>query len=253
MELHHIHSYGNGNHGFYLNGINYSNFYGCYADTNAHNGFEINNTSNCNFYGCWAYKSNQTEYGYGMYVPSTSTYNNFYGCKVTIPGDRSQGSYNNGSITNVYDSCTADSSPVFNAIPKCRNCYGELLKYNISDNEVSFASSGTISSGTSQEITSILNTRTSISSPGVRGFEMHYIVRNNANTYSKSGIINFTTDGSGRVINYNGDSEPPISLSGISVNTENGFVELTYTIVNNVGAAIRVGGFIRYIGTDRGN
>ena len=253
MELHHIHSYGNGNHGFYLNGTNYSNLYGCYADTNAHNGFEIRETFHSNFFGCWAFKSNQSEYGYGFYISNTSGNNNFYGCFSTQPGTKSQGSYLNGTITNVLSECYADSNPTFDEIPICRNCTGKLIKYNTGENEKTFTT-GSIAVSSSQEVSLKFSTNPDISSPGVRGYEIHYIIRNNGNTWSKSGIINFTNGGTGIQINYNGDTNPGITISNISVNVDtDNIVNLTFTVSHSQDTSARVGGFVKYIGTDRGN
>lgn len=256
IEAHHVHSYKNGGKGFYLVGADFSNFYGCYADTNEGNGFELNSTKNCNFIGCWDYKSNQSVGGYGITV--TQSYkNNFIGCKSTSGGTSSSGSFKftNTSYNNLLIGCESDKKPSFDNLQRVMNCYDTLLKYN-GDNNNYYINNENITNAQTESFSCkvILDT---ISTPGVRVFKLMAPIRKtSANNFSYlcSAYLVVSDSANLNTIIYENDTNTYITISNVSltaIDSNNNIYDLSFDITNNYSDTIQLGGQIDYIGTTR--
>lgn len=136
IEAHHIHSYNNGNKGFHLTGVNFSNFYGIYADKNKSDGIYMNGISGeVNVFGGWSYYS-----GYETGTQSSFDWNfqdvrdvSLYGCRSNQGNENKAGSYNVSAGSRIYFyGCMAYLDPQIKTggIARFTNCHANLRKYN---------------------------------------------------------------------------------------------------------------------------
>ena len=136
IEGHHIHSYNNKGKGFNLASINFSNFYGLYADKNIGDGVYIaENSGELNIFGGWSFYS-----GYEREDKAVFDWNlknvkdlNLYGCRSSGGDDSKVASYNVDATSRVYMyGCMANLKPSVKdgAICKFMNCQDALKAYN---------------------------------------------------------------------------------------------------------------------------
>jgi hypothetical protein len=140
IEAHHIHSYNNNGKGFNLAGVNFSNFYGLYADKNVGDGVYIaENSGELNIFGGWSFYS-----GYQRTDKSVFDWNfsnvkdlNLWGCRSSGGDETKVASYNVKADCRIYFyGCMANLNPKIadGGIAKFMNCQDKLKRYNTSSN-----------------------------------------------------------------------------------------------------------------------
>ena len=141
-----VHSFNNGNQGFYLVGAGFSQLFGWYADTNGGNGWELFDTTNSDFMACWGFKSGQLLANKSeLNITGTSSGNKFYGFRASHGTSTVKTDYSirAGGNSNLFHGCYADSEPresdtsslEHSIAGKFVGCFGSLSRYNSEMNE----------------------------------------------------------------------------------------------------------------------
>jgi hypothetical protein len=264
ITAHHVHSFGNTRHNFYLSGASFSQLTACYADTAGANGWEIrDSTSGLTLVDCWGYKSSNGGAGLGsdFFV---------FNANVTFVGGRAsgQGAFAKTATLRIagtskcsFDGFYADSSaPVSIDNPNLQtfsSCKGQLKRYNRPDrNYVGGSEIGTIAAAGMTTPTLVLDLPSSFVSPGVLAFEISLIWR--ATSGNQTGFVKHMvmvgTGGASSSVTLLANSIASLSISSPSILEDSSAdtQALTFTVNNALAYGVQVGYSINFLGTSRG-
>jgi len=226
IEAHHIHSYYNGNRGFYMSNASHSNFYGLYADKNGGTSFELRNCGSCNFYACWAYYTGRTtSNSYGWQVVECYD-TNFMGCKCQADQSGTTKSwllYN--SRSNLYG-CTAENTNYQisgDNLNSFYSCAGYLAKLNGIDRSNLLIPLTTLTASTTTSLSIPLGKMPNIQDYNNRDYVAKINLRGVTGTYSDLivALISVGNNAPTRITQLNGDSHVVLTSPTVSVDANN--------------------------------
>ncbi|MGM7719441.1 glycosyl hydrolase family 28-related protein [Metabacillus sp. Hm71] len=259
ITAHHVHSFNNTRHGFYLVGASYSQLNSCYADTNGSNGYEISNTTDgLTLVDCWGYKSSNVTANQSDFAFYNAKNVKLIGCHSNGVGAKTkEASYKFDSASQVdLIACHAAINPTgVTGLISFTNCGGILQKYN-RPTDVFESDSYTISAST----TSPISVRTLVpplaTTPGILAFEVFAKIRDLDNTSSSVGM-HLVLIGSGVTVTTPVTNITPTTpIVGLSnptfVNGGDGYYNLNFDANNTKTESVQVSFNVRYLGTGRG-
>lgn len=195
ITAYHFHAINSLQHGFYLEGADWSQFTDCHADTSGYNGFFIVNSKNITFLGCWSFQSSAKAANYDDWNLVNASNNSFTNCRsmvsLTLVENKilfltRNSIYINSDTNNrgnVFVNCNFNgTTQAFNGLSylyaynKFVACLGTLQKYNRADKTSmhNFSVDGGVSNTFSHSIGFTLN-----NSFNVNVFELTITAREN--------------------------------------------------------------------------
>lgn len=245
IEAHHIHSYNNANKGFNLAGINYSNFYGLYADKNIGDGvYMADNSGEVNIYGGWSFYSGYEREDQSVYDWNFSNVKdlNLFGSRSSGGDETKVASYNVDAKSRVYFyGCMANISPKIAAggIARFMNCGDALRTYNTGSKsykgeKIKIASGSTVE--TAIYLDEILNETHDIMS-------FNCVVQyRGTNTYTsglEKHILQLSAHYENKLVSVIEDEKVTITVKEVEF-AENGSTKATFNVVNNSDEELQI-------------
>lgn len=260
ITAHHVHSFGNTRHGFYLSGASFSQLTGCYADTNGANGYEIRDTtSGLTMIDCWGFKSSNAAAGSNDFFFFNTRGVSLIGCRSSgVSAFSKNASFRaTGSSQVSYVACKADIEPEFSsdASNQCKGCFGTLQKYNRPEG-VGQSGPYSIAAAATTSFSVDIPMDGNIISPGLMAFEVSLVYRNSTggtNALVEKVSVLVGRGGAARSVSRIFPTTGNLNL-GLPVLTEKqlGVWTLTFDITNIAAYNIQVAGYAQYICSTRG-
>jgi hypothetical protein len=180
VTAHHVHSFGNTRHGFYLYGASYAQLVGCYADTNGANGYEIGDTVNgLTLLDCWGYKSAAVTAGENDFAVYNARNVKIIGCRSSGAGAAGKGASFKFDTQAQADliGCYGEVGPTgHSSAIGFTNCGGALQRYNRPTDTGTHAGVTIAAAGsTSASINLVMATLST--TPGIQMFEATAMIR----------------------------------------------------------------------------
>lgn len=259
ITAHHVHSFGNSRHGFYLVGASFSQFTGCYADTNGANGYEVSNTTaGITFTDCWGYKSSNVTAGQSDFAFYGAKNIKMIGCRSNGAGAQAKGSSFKFDAASQVDMigcfCEENPSGADSNLIRFTNCTGILAKYN-RPSDVFQTTGISVGAASSQAVSIRTLVPIPTSTPAILSFEVTALIRNTDN--SGASVERFIVlIGVGMSIAQVTTVFPTAPALAITAPTfadgGDGFNNLNFTLGYAGGVAKQVSLHARYLGTGRG-
>lgn len=265
ITAHHVHSFNNSRNGFFLTGAAFSQFVGCYADTNGRNGYEVRDVSSgISFIDCWGYKSsNQVGNSYDWFFGNAKA--------ISMSSCRANGSGALSKLASIrtdpnsevtFTGCWA-KGPVNIQSPNTSNFFGNfgsLSKYNILSVRSNSSAVSVSARGGSTAFVIPTNIDFNFTTPGVMGMKATVVWRSNSS--SSSGMAEFlctaykSASGSTPRVNLTPASTTnaniTISSGSVAFNDTSGRWEFSASLNNSSSVSIQAGISIEAICTGRG-
>lgn len=258
ITAHHIHSFNNTRHGFFLSGAGACQLSACYADTNGANGFEIRDiNAGMQLVDCWAYKSSNASAGENDFNFFNAKQVKLIGCRSSGTGAFAKGSsYKFDSTSEVsLVSCNASIAPVgVTSTISFTECSGSLLRYNRPTD--TFQGGGlTIAAAATLAYTLNCKVDGALATPGLMAFELAFMYRNTSgnNIGVEKAIILIGLGGPSNSVMGVLPASPKLTIAAPTlVLSANGLYDLAFNITNTNAFQIQVSANCRYLGSSRG-
>lgn len=275
IDAHHVHSFGNTRHGFFLASAAYSHLVGCYADTNGQDGFNITSTNaGLSLISCWGYKSSTSSPGsYSDFAVFGVKNTAFINCQSSGDDGNKKASFNFNSACqgNTMVACTASLDGVGLGDPirvRVSGGTGVLARYNLPENRynaITTDGSGnpvgsiTLAAGATTSVVVPLFMTGLPSSPGFTTFEIESRWRFSSGAANVGAASVLVLIGNGvtpstPVQQIYPTTTPTVTVTSpsLALNATTGLYELTFNVTNgDATRTVQLANTVEWKGTGR--